>query len=328
MNIKTFLKKAFVCAGFFIFAQALFAQAAVGSRGLNAKQEDDILRQYLWNKFINLPKEKRPKIGLTLSAGGIRGLSHIGTMEVLRASGLPVDYMSGTSMGCIVGALYTSGVSSQRMWELAKDPKFSYVSKDLTVIGFLKYLLGNKLFSADRFEQFISEEIGGVNYEDLPIPFGCVAADIKTGEKIVFDSGPVALGVHASMNLPGIFAPVEYRQRFLVDGGVVDYIPVDLVKEDGAEWVLAVFALPDYSKTTPSTILGYLVRTGDLRGAVLMENSEKMANYVIVSRVGDINFIDPSQSLRAAEIGAKETYAALDDMKENLLLFSTKYVYK
>lgn len=308
-----------------VLALLLFAPCA---HALDQKAEDGILREFLWNEFINLPKEKRPKIGLTLSAGGMRGFSHVGAMEVLGASGLPIDYMSGTSMGCIVGSLFASGVPEERMWQLANNPKLSYISNDLTIIGVIRYIFGNHLFSSQKFQDFISEEIGGLYYEDLDIPFACVSADIKTGEKVVFDSGPIALGVRASMNLPGIFAPVEYRQRYLVDGGVVDYMPVDLVKEMGADWVLAVFALPDYSKTVPSTILGYIVRTGDIRGAFLTENSERNANFVIASRVGDIDFKDPAQAVRAVEIGAKTTYKALDAMKENLLLFSTDYVIK
>lgn len=286
------------------------------------------MREFLWGEFIALPKNERPKIGVTLSAGGTRGFSHIGAMEVLRVSGLPIDYMSGTSMGCIVGALFAAGLPQDKLTAVATNPSLSYISKDLTLLGVVRYLFGNKLFSSQHFEDFISDKIGSAYFEDLQTPFSCVAADIKTGEKVVFSSGPVSLGVRASMNLPGIFEPVQYRQRYLVDGGVVDYMPVDVVKDMGADWVLALFALPDYSKEVPSTILGYILRTGDLRGALLTQKSEENANFLIASRVGDIDSLDPSQSLTAVEIGAKTTYASLEDMKENLLLFSVAYVLK
>jgi len=301
---------------------------AINSFALSAKEEDTIARDFLWREFVLLPKEKRPQIGVTLSAGGLRGFSHVGTMDVLMQSGLPIDYMTGTSMGCIVGALFSAGVSRERMRNLASDLPLSALSSDLNLIGALKFLLNDRLFSSEKFQKFIDSEIGGVYYEDLNIPFACVSADIKTGEKIVFDSGPVARGVRASMNLPGIFAPVEYRQRFLVDGGVVDYMPVDIVREMGADWVLAVFALPDYSQNVPSTIMGYVLRTADLRGAYLTTNAEKNANFVITSRVGDIKATDTKQTLRAVEIGAKDTIKALAALKENLLLFSVDYVFK
>ena len=313
---------------FILLAAFIFLNCSAFCGALSDKQEDDILRDFLWREFINLPSDKRPKTGVTLSAGAVRGLSHIGAMEVISASGLPIDYMSGTSMGCIVGSLFAAGIGEARMLEIAASPKISYISKDLTFVGVLKYAFGNKLFSSENFQDFINNEVGSVNYEELDIPFACVSADIKTGEKIVFNSGPVALGVRASMNLPGVFAPVEYRQRYLVDGGVVDYMPVDLVRDMGADWVLAVFSLADYSKTVPTTILGYIMRTGDLRGAFLTENSEKDANFLIESRVGNISSFDPRQALTAVEIGAKSAYKALNPMKENLLLYSVDYVFK
>lgn len=315
------LKKISLLAAFLL----LFAEF---SFSLTVKEEDAIFRDFVWNSFIALPKNERPKIGVTLSAGGVRGFSHIGTMEVLSESGIPVDYMSGTSMGCIVGSLYAAGVPISRMWELAYNPDIGYLSKDISLVGVFKFLFGSKLFSSEHFQSFISQEVGGLNYENLKIPMACVSADIKTGEKVIFDSGPVALGVRASMNLPGIFAPVEYRQRYLVDGGVVDYMPVDLVKEMGADWVLAIYALPDYSKSVPTTILGYVVRTGDIRGAVITEYSERSANFVVGSRVGDISFVNPKETVRAVEIGAKTTYKALDAMKDDLLLYSIDYVFK
>ncbi|MDR0952830.1 MAG: patatin-like phospholipase family protein [Elusimicrobiota bacterium] len=291
-------------------------------------EEDEILRDFLWREFTTLPKNERPKVGVAFSAGGTRGFSHIGVVEVLRESGLPIDYMAGTSMGCIVGSFFAADVPQERLMHFAQNPRLSYLSKDLTFVGVIKYVFKNSLFSSEKFEDFISDELGGLYYEDLPIPFACASADIKTGERVVFNSGPVALGVRASMNLPGIFAPVQYRQRYLVDGGVVDYMPIDLIKEMGAQWTLAVFALPDYSKTVPSTILGYIVRTGDLRGAVLMESSEKQANFLISARVGDINVMQTSEAERAMEIGAKTAFDALGPMKENLLLFGIDYVLK
>ena len=295
---------------------------------LTKKEEDIVVRDFFWANFINLPADKRPKTGITLSAGGMRGFSHVGTLEVLRESGLPIDFMSGTSMGCIISAVYSAGMPFSRMRDLALNLDLSYISKDISTIGIIRYVLGNKLFSSENFEKFIDGEVGGLRFEDLSIPLACVSADIKTGERVVFDSGPMAPGVRASMNLPGIFEPVQYRQRYLVDGGVVDYMPVDLVREMGADWVLAVFALPDYARTLPSTILGYLVRTADIRGAKLAEASEKNANFLLGVRVGDLDFTKPDQATAAVEIGSRTTYEQLDAIKDNLLLFSADYVFK
>ena len=307
---------------------SLFCFLWQGLFALSQKEEDTILREFAWQEFTELPPNKRPKIGVTLSAGALRGASHIGVMEVLSESGLPIDYMSGTSMGCIVGALYNSGMPLGHLQELVNNIKTNYISKDFNSGGILKYLFAGKLFSSEQFQEFIDKEVGSKNYEDLPIPFACVSADIKTGEKVIFDSGPLALGVRASMNLPGVFEPVEYRQRLLVDGGVVDYMPVDLVKNMGADFTITVYALPNFSNSTPSNILGYVLRMGDLRGAVLTEKSEHEADFVILSRVADIGPADRSQTPIAMEIGASSAYQSLPQLKEKLILRGINYVFK
>lgn len=295
---------------------------------LSQNEEDAILRDFTWQKFIQLPKDKRSTIGVTLSAGALRGASHIGVMEVLSEAGLPIDYMSGTSMGCIVGALYNSGLPLEHLQHLVNNINTSFISRDFNVGGILKYLFAEKLFSSEEFQEFIDKEVGSKNYEDLPIPFACVSADIKTGEKVVFDSGPLSLGVRASMNLPGVFEPVEYRQRLLVDGGIVDYMPVDLVKKMGADFTIAVYALPNFSGTTPKNIMGYVLRIGDLRGAVLTEDSEHQADFVILSRVGEIGSSDRSKTNLAIEIGASSAYQALPKLKEKLIINGVNYVFK
>ncbi len=295
---------------------------------LTTKEEDAILRDFAWQEIIQLPKDKRPTIGVTLSAGALRGASHIGVMEVLSEAGLPIDYMSGASMGCIVGALYNAGLPLEHLQDLVNNIKTNYISRDFNIGGILKYLFAEKLFSSAEFQEFIDKEVGSKNYEDLPIPFACVSADIKTGEKVVFDSGPLSLGVRASMNLPGVFEPVEYRQRLLVDGGIVDYMPVDLVKKMGADFTIAVYALPSFAGTKPSNIMGYVLRIGDLRGAVLTEKSEQNADFVILSRVGEIASSDLSKTNLAIEIGALSAYQALPELKEKLIIKGVNNVFK
>ena len=304
----------------FFLGQNIFA--------LTLKEEDVILRDFAWQEFVKLPKDKRSTIGVTLSAGALRGASHIGVMEVLSEAGLPIDYMSGTSMGCIVGALYNAGLPLEHLQYLVNNINTSYISRDFNVGGILKYLFTEKLFSSEEFQEFIDKEVGSKTYEDLPIPFACVSADIKTGEKVVFDSGSLSLGVRASMNLPGVFEPVEYRQRLLVDGGIVDYMPVDLVKKMGADFIVAVYALPSFSGTKPKNVMGYVLRIGDLRGAVLTEDSEHQANFVILSRVGEIGSTERTKTDLAIEIGASSAYQALPQLKEKLIINGVSYVFK
>ncbi len=312
----------------FLLFTFLFCLLGQNTFALNNTEEDAILRDFAWQEFIQLPKDKRPTIGVTLSAGALRGASHIGVMEVLSEAGLPIDYMSGTSMGCIVGALYNAGLPLEHLQYLVTNINTNYISRDFNIGGVLKYLFAEKLFSSEEFQEFIDKEVGSKNYEDLPIPFACVSADIKTGEKVVFDSGPLSLGVRASMNLPGVFEPVEYRQRLLVDGGIVDYMPVDLVKKMGADFIIAVYALPNFSGSKPTNVMGYVLRIGDLRGAVLTEDSEHQADFVILSRVGEIGSSDRSKTNLAIEIGASSAYQELPKLKEKLIISGVNYVFK
>ena len=327
LSAKT-LNKMFCSIKRIFIILSLLCLIGQSSFALSQKEEDAIFRDFAWQEFTELPKDERPTIGLTLSAGALRGASHIGVVEVLSESGLPIDYMSGTSMGCIVGALFNAGLPLEHLQDLVNDIKINYISRDFNIGGILKYLFTEKLFSSEQFQEFIDQEVGSKNFEDLPRPFACVSADIKTGEKVIFDSGPLALGVRASMNLPGVFKPVEYRQRLLVDGGVVDYMPVDLVKKMGADFTIAVYALPNFSNGAPSNVLGYVLRMGDLRGAALTEGSEHAADFVILSRVADIGSANISQATLAIEIGASSAYLALPQLKEKLIINGINYVLK
>ncbi|MFH1620023.1 MAG: patatin-like phospholipase family protein, partial [bacterium] len=211
--------------------------------------DDEIARDFLWDTFAGLPAAGRPKVGVALSGGGTRGFAHVGVLEVLSDAGFPVDCVSGTSMGAVVGSFFCAGLPFSKMWDLGRSASFSLVSRDFRKIRLLSLLMRDRLMSSKSMENFITKNIGDLRFSDFKIPFSCVAMDFKTGEKIVFREGPVAPAVRASMNLPGIFSPVEYRHRYLVDGGVIDFIPVDIARELGAQWVLASITAGDFSSS-------------------------------------------------------------------------------
>jgi len=302
----------------------IFAFACLPAFADNAATRDDILRGFLWKEFINTPKENRVKVGLALSAGATRGFAHVGVLEVFEDAGVPVDMLTGTSMGAVVGSAYAAGLPVSRLWEMGKNMQLDTVSKDLGVTGLLKLFIGGKLPSSKNFEAFLEENLQGKNIEDLNIPFAAPAMDIKTGEKILFTSGPAALAVRASMNLPGVFEPVEYRQRQLVDGGVVDYLPVDAVRNLGAQYVIASLPLQDYSGVVPKTVAAYLLRIGDIRGAILTEEAVSKANFVIRTKVPDIEAWDFGKLQAAGELGLRETFTVLPALQEDLIIFNMK----
>lgn len=188
---------------------------------------------------------------MALSAGGVRGFAHVGVLEVLDNAGLPIDSMAGTSMGSVVGALYSAGVPTSKLWEISRHMTLQKITPDLNVGGLLRFLLARQLPSSSNMENFLNEQLGEMRFEDMQIPFSCAAMDAKTGERVLFNSGPLAIAVRASMNLPGIFAPVEYRHRQLVDGAVVDYLPTETLRNMGADYIIASVTPPDFSSDAP-----------------------------------------------------------------------------
>ena len=146
--------------------------------------------------------------------------------------------------------------------------------------------------------------------------------DVYTGEAIIFRDGDVAKAVRASMNLPGIFRPLEYRHRFLVDGGVVDYIPVDASRLLGAEWMIASVTETDYTTARPKNVLESLMQVIDIRGSYLSHEQRKQVDFLIEPPVGDIGMFEDHRVVEAIEKGVITASARLEAAKESLILAS------
>lgn len=306
----------------------LLLVSAQPALSLGRETDDEILRNFLWEELIQLPKNKRPQIGVALSAGGVRGFAHVGVLEVLDNAGLPIDSMAGTSMGSVVGALYSAGVPTSKLWEISRHMTLQKITPDLNVGGLLRFLLARQLPSSSNMENFLNEQLGEMRFEDMQIPFSCAAMDAKTGERVLFNSGPLAIAVRASMNLPGIFAPVEYRHRQLVDGAVVDYLPTETLRNMGADYIIASVTPPDFSSDSPQSIAAYFLRVGDVRGAAMIEESSKKADFVITNRVLNISTLELNKLPQAGEVGLKAATLALPALQEDLLLKMGRYVYE
>lgn len=290
--------------------------------------QDGILRSFLWDEFTQLPKEQRPRIGLALSAGGVRGFAHVGVLEVLHNAGVPIDLMSGTSMGAVVGSLYAAGLPVETLWEIGQHITIRTITPDFNVMGALRFIFQRKLPSSSNLQNFFHEHVGNMQFEDMPIPFATAAMDIKTGEQVVFDSGPLDIAVRASMNLPGVFEPVQYRHRYLVDGAVVNYLPVDLVKNKGADYIIASVTPLDFASQTPQSIPAYLMRVGDVRGAAMIQESAEKSNFVIENRVLNAATLELNKLPAAGEVGIRSANKSLGALQEDLLLFSIDDIIK
>ncbi|NQT24983.1 patatin-like phospholipase family protein [candidate division KSB1 bacterium] len=206
----------------------------------------------------------RPKIGLVLSGGGALGFAHIGTLKMLDSLEIPIDYIAGTSMGGILGALYSIGYDGLELENLVQSTDWIDLFRDHPPRNKLPYF---EKKMAKRFQLVFSME--GIHpvppsglifgqkvsllfssltfpyehiryFDDLPIPFRCVAVDLVTGNEVVLNQGSLARAMRSTMAIPSVFSPVEWGDSLLVDGGIMNNLPVDVVRSMGADIVIAV----------------------------------------------------------------------------------------
>ena len=207
-------------------------------------------RDFELEELISEFKKKGLKIGLALGGGSARGLAHIGVIQVLQAYGIPIDIIAGTSIGSLVGSLYAAGDSIENM---EKAVLLLNKRKMLSLMDFTIPRSG--LIRGNRIEKMLIDwGLEDKTFDELNIPFAAVATDIESGERVILHQGKVADAVRASISIPGIFIPVKYDDRYLVDGGVVDPVPVDLAKKMGADIIIAVSLAIKIQPTTNKII--------------------------------------------------------------------------
>lgn len=176
----------------------------------------------------------KKKLGIALGSGASRGWAHIGVLNALDEAEISVDFVSGTSIGSVVGAVYSIGDNKE-------FEKFARNIDWKSIVSFIDITFpGSGLIQGKRVFRMLSEYYKDIKIEDLSIPYCAVAADVLTGEEVRFNSGKVADAVRASVAIPGVFTPFKYRGRILVDGGIVNPVPVNIVREMGADVVIAV----------------------------------------------------------------------------------------
>ena len=211
------------------------------------------------------PPKKRLKIGLALEGGGALGLAHIGVLQWFEDHHIPIDYIAGTSMGGMVGGLYATGKSPAQLKAIVENRDWNAIIEGGTTYRDLSFRrkedqvaypnrlevglkhgfsLPSGLSSGQGVGLLIDRETLPYthleSFDDLPTPFRCVATDLVTGKSFVFDHGPLAQAMRSSMSIPGVFAPVRDGNSVYVDGGLLDNLPTDVVRQMGADVVIAI----------------------------------------------------------------------------------------
>ncbi|MDP3881390.1 MAG: patatin-like phospholipase family protein [Nanoarchaeota archaeon] len=175
---------------------------------------------------------ERKKVGLALSGGGIKGLAHIGVLKVLEEYKVPIDYLAGTSVGSIIGAIYSAEPNAKKLEKEILDMKInSFFDYTLSTQGFIK---------GDKIEQYLNKRLKSIDFKDLKIPLFLTAFDVNEKREVIFSRGNVAKAARASISIPGVFIPVVNNNRVLVDGSIVDSVPTEILKKAGAEIIIAV----------------------------------------------------------------------------------------
>ena len=176
---------------------------------------------------------RKPIVGLALGSGSARGWAHFGVLHALREAGVSPDIICGTSIGSLVGATYAAGEMDEfESWVLGLGKR--------KVFGFMDFNLGGGLLKGEKIIDFWRENFVQETMEELGAPFGCVATDLQTGAEVWLRKGSIAEAVRASIALPGLFTPVMREGRLLVDGGLVNPVPVSLARAMGADIVIGV----------------------------------------------------------------------------------------
>ncbi len=177
-----------------------------------------------------------PKVGLALSGGGARGLAHIGVLKVLERRSVPIDMLAGTSMGGLVAAAYAAGLTPEYM-----ESEALRMGRPRQLLSLVDPTIPRRgLFEGQKIAEYLDEQLGDCTFDDLRCGLFLQACDLASGEAVRLDHGRVTDAVRATIALPGLFRPVERGEQLLVDGGLLNNLPADAVRQAGADVVIAV----------------------------------------------------------------------------------------
>ena len=289
----------------------------------------------------NVDVEKDPKIGLVLSGGGAKGMAHIGALKVIEEAGIEIDYIGGSSMGAIVGALYASGYSARELDSLftvtnvgsliqdnlPRSAKTFYEKEDSERYALTLPFKNFKVtvppaFSGGQniYNEFVRLLYHVKDIEDfnkLPIPFVCIATDIETGKQVVLDSGYLPEAILASGTLPSLFEPMAIDGKVLIDGGVVNNYPIDEVRAMGAELIIGVDVQHDLSdRDALLSATEILLQINNYRTVADMKIKSAKTDIYIKPQIEDYSVIDFNRLSEIVKKGEDAANLKIDDLKK------------
>jgi NTE family protein len=262
---------------------------------------------------IRKRRSGKKKAGLVLGSGVARGLAHIGVLQVLEEEEIPIDIIAGTSIGALIGALYAQGRYVSDIRKIADEVG----SKRLNLLADLT-IPKTGLIRGKKIEEMLKSYFGDTEFKDLKIPFACVATDIDSGEEVVIDQGSVRQAIRATISLPVILAVAKWKNRYLVDGFLVNPVPVNLAKEMGADITIAVNVIPDRSvkDATEPNIFDVIMQTLHIVGFSAVKSSVAGADVLIEPKIENIALTDFHRVGECVELGEQATRKAMPKIRK------------
>jgi NTE family protein len=268
-------------------------------------------RKVVWDK-PPLPQ----RVGLVLGGGAARGIAHVGVLQALEENGIYPAVIAGTSVGAMVGGLYAAGVSSMRLATIVRDLKWlDLVSVRLPAVNWSDpaRTIPMGMVDLDKLMEWIDQVVGSpVTIQQLNLPFAAVATDLLSGEIVVMNEGSLAEAIRASCSVPGVFTPYHRNGRLLVDGVVVNNLPVSVAQDLGADYVIAVDLLPllGDAQAEPRNVVE-LSMTALFMLARATQIEQELADILIVPEITHVNLADLSAGEVLLEAGRRAAEEAM-----------------
>ncbi len=260
--------------------------------------------------IVQAPKKTEPKVALVLGGGSAKGFAHVGVIRVLEHERIPIHMIIGTSVGSLIGGIYASDPDSFQLEWLA----FKIDKNDILDFSIIYSKLGPA--QGVRLENFIEQSVKTKKIEDTKIPFFPIATDLNTGETIILEKGSLAKAIRASSALPGIFVPVTFGKRMLVDGGVTNNVACDIARAKGADIVIAVNLIKDIKDYDISSVVDIIGQSIN----IMMHESNKIklkyADVVIEPDTQGTSMFDFSRKKALMDAGIQAAKAAMPKIKE------------
>ena len=303
---------------------------------------------------INTKAEERPKIGLVLSGGGAKGLAHIGVIKVIEELGIPIDYVTGTSMGSIIGGLYATGYNANNLDSTVKNIDWANIFIDNLSLNDLsmdekedegKYFVSipvknyglaipQGFINGQKLSQLLVELTAPVaditDFSKLPRPFLCIATDIVTGKPVVLRKGYLPEALRASMAIPSIMTPIKIDSNLLVDGGITNNFPVQEAKDMGADIIIGVdVGAPLYKEEELNSLFRIMEQATSFTNDEATKRARKMCDILImpdIKGISSASFDIPEEIIQRGETAARQQFSQLLELANQLKKYSSDTV--